>query len=196
MRKIISLLFVLSFAIIHTFSAYAIAPPYVSGVEIAGNDTINLYVGDRITLEATASPEGVDFAYILWACSAENIIEITGDDGTTRLEPPVSKAKVKALSPGSVTVRVYADLWEPYPDEVTANDSVTVNVVSGMPATQNRLMCGVYDTNGEKNMRRMLIYASFIPKKNRMWNWCNRLFLPRLKFVKISSPTLTQMTIL
>jgi len=130
MKKIssmfIAMLLVFNFSVI----AYAIAPPYVESVEIEGEEVITMYVGDELTLKAISVPGGVDFAYMLWVCDTENIVDLVGDDGMTRFEPPISTATVKAVNVGTVIITVYSEAFEaPYPDEYTANDSVTINVL-------------------------------------------------------------------
>lgn len=121
------LIILLAFNFSVTISA---EPPFVESIEIKGDKIITMYVGDEITLEAIAVPCGTNYAYMIWTTNNENIITLTGDDGTTLFTPPVSTATVKALLPGTAVVSVHTDLWlGPYPDEYTVNDSVTINVL-------------------------------------------------------------------
>lgn len=152
MKKLVIVLLVL--VVGFCISSYAMIPPYVSSVEIEVESEITLYVGDEITIKAVATPEGVDSAYFLWTIDNGQVIELTGDDGTTERIPPESAATIKAMNVGTVTVTVYAELWpEPGPYEYTPNDSVTINVVEKpfVPESTNVLeRCYAYNASGEK----------------------------------------------
>jgi len=130
MKKIISVFLVILLAFNITAVTFAIAPPYVQSVEIIGDENITMYVGDEIILEAIAEPQGFSYIYMVWNSDSENIITIDGDDGTTKFEPPVSSAKATALAEGTSVITVYADLGpNPYKEEWTEHDSVTINVL-------------------------------------------------------------------
>lgn len=131
MKKIISIFLVIFLTFNFTSVAFAIEPPVVECVEINADEIITMYVGEEITLEAEAEPLGFSYVYMVWDSDDENIITVDGDDGTTKLEPPVSSAKVTAVGVGTAVITVYADLGpNPYKDEWTEHDSITINVIS------------------------------------------------------------------
>ncbi len=129
MKKIISAFLVVLLAFNFTAVTYAVMPGYVQSVEISGDETVTMYVGDELTLEATATPVGFDYAYMIWTSSDQSVISLIGDDGTTEFEPPISTATITALSEGTAIVTVYADLTLPETEDYTTHDFVTINVL-------------------------------------------------------------------
>lgn len=120
--------------------SYALSPPNVDGVEISGEDSIELQVGDTITLEATAIPNGVDYAYMTWITDVDGIVEINGEYDK-RLLPPVGTVDITALSAGVVEVIVCANLEATAPevgiDECSdATDRITITVYENITSPQ------------------------------------------------------------
>ena len=112
--------------------SYALTSPDVSSVEILSEKTIEMNVGDTITLEATAIPNGVDYAYMTWITNVDGIVKINGEYDK-KLSPPVGTVDITALNEGVVEVIVCANL-EAYPPELDvyewsdATDSITITV--------------------------------------------------------------------
>ena len=129
MKKIISVFLVILLAFNITAVTYAIMPGYVQSVEINADENITMYVGDELTLEATATPVGFDYSYMLWTTSDPSVINLIGDDGTTEFEPPTSTATITALSEGTAIITVYAALELPETEDYTTHDFVTINVL-------------------------------------------------------------------
>jgi len=112
--------------------SYALSSPNVESVEISGERTIKMNIGDTITLEATAVPNGLDYAYMTWITDVDGIVQINGDYDK-KLSPPVGTVDITALNEGVVEVIVCANL-EAYPIELgidewsDATDSITITV--------------------------------------------------------------------
>lgn len=150
MKKIISAFLVILLAFNLTAVTYAVMPGYVQSVEISGDETITMYVGDELTLEATASPVGFDYSYMTWTTSDQSVVNLIGDDGTTEFKPPISTATVTALSEGTAIVTIYADLTLPETEDYTANDSVTINVLPKENTSSLRNFTTFSYNNGNK----------------------------------------------
>lgn len=130
MKKIISIFLMILFVSNFNGVTYAIMPGYVQSIEINSDEIITMYVGDEITLEATAEPQGFSYVYMVWSSDNENVVKINGDDGTTQFDPPTSMATIVALTEGTAVITVYADLEpNPYKEEWTEHDYITINVI-------------------------------------------------------------------
>lgn len=121
-------------------TSYALSPPNVESVEISGERTIKMNVGDTITLEATAVPSGLDYAYMTWITDVDGIVQINGDYDK-KLSPPVGTIDITALNVGVVEVIVCANL-EAYPPELgidewsDATDRITITVCEEVSSPQ------------------------------------------------------------
>lgn len=139
MKKIVGLFLAMMLAFNRITVTYA-EPPYIENVKINAGETITMYVGDEITLEAEAEPEGWSHAYMVWDSDAEDVVIVNSDDGSTAFEPPVSSATIRALKEGTAVVTVYANLWIYPSKEWSEHDSVTINVIPD---------CSLGDANGD-----------------------------------------------
>ena len=130
MKGILSVLLAILLVFNLTAVTFAIAPPYISSVAINADGIITMYVGDEITLEAVAEPEGYRYVYMTWGSNAEDVVTVSGFDGTTKLEPPTSSAKLTALAEGSCVVSAYAGFWpDPGGQDWRTQDSITIRVL-------------------------------------------------------------------
>ncbi len=120
--------------------SYALSPPNVDSVEISGERSIKMQVGDTITLEATAISNGVDYAYMTWITDADGIVEINGEYDK-KLLPPVGTVDITALNTGVVEVIVCANLEATAPEVginewSDATDKITVTVYENVTFPQ------------------------------------------------------------
>jgi len=158
MKKIIGIFFVIVLALNFTTVSYA-ASPYIESVKINADDTITMYVGEEITLEAEAEPQGWSHAYMAWGFDVKDIVAVIADDGTTAFEPPVSTATIVALKEGTVVVTVYADLWiSPSKDEWTECDSITINVLP------NENVLGDANGDGEISVKDVALLRRYVSR--------------------------------
>ncbi len=120
--------------------SYALTPPNVDSVKISSENTIKMNIGDTITLEATAIPNGVDYAYMTWITDVDGIVEINGEYDK-KLSPAIGTVDITALTAGVVQVIVCANL-EAYPPDVDidewsdATDRITITVCENVSLPQ------------------------------------------------------------
>ncbi len=109
MVKRIILFTILCFFVLNFIcTSYALSPPYISSVQIADEDLIEMKVGDTLTLEATAITHGVNYAYLAWGTDIDGIVAIRAYD--EKVSPPTGTVTITALNAGVVEIIVGANL--------------------------------------------------------------------------------------
>ena len=162
MRKFLNLFLTTALFLGWCLPAYALEPPSMYSVKISGEKTVTMEVGDTLTLTAEAVSCGFDCAYYYWGFKKpqeKDIITLDGDTGTMEITDGFrgedgfvtrSTAKVTAIAPGDILVRVHANMfnddfpteedrfWDSYDPDY--GDYVTIHVIEKGSKSFNLVM--------------------------------------------------------
>ena len=115
--------------------SFMLSPEHVANAadkgEVKAGEKVELTVDDTVTLICSSN-----YAYngreVEWNCSKDGVIEIADtDDGNSYSS--ITKAQIKAIAPGSVTVTMHAeDYWGWYKDD----ESFEIEVAGNEQATE------------------------------------------------------------
>ena len=141
----------------------------VSGIKVQAS--LNMFVGETATLQATVSPSNATYRSISWVSSDNSVARVYYD------------GKVVALSAGTVIITVYsADASRSATCEVTVKNPLSLSkpnsvkaVDLGLPSGLKWASCNVGATNPEE-YGAYFSWGETKPKSDYQWStykWCN-----------------------